>query len=287
MTLTKINIGGIQMKAFLKTWLMSAVVLAVLVSGQSAVADKGGDDGDDGDDGDHFYASSERFGYLGTVSVYNTLKDAKSGKNARCSDQVWPQRDGGIFAVKGAPEYFVDSNEILTNWWANNGASPSDTNEGFFQLYDENADTWQNQKASWSHDRNTFTLKVKGRNATYVSKADPRDYARLWNACAVQGSGETTRGTFLTYDYKLVATGLHGVEGPEDFIKNTTNASDYRGHFRGIFRNESVESPASNGYYVFDLQFNNISWAAANNCGYGGLGTCGGPTLPDEFGGKE
>jgi hypothetical protein len=240
---------------------------------------------------DRFYASSERFGYTGTVSIYNTWADANSGRNARCSAIVWPQRDGGIFVVKNAPEYYIDSNMILTNWWANNGASPSDTNEGFFQLYDENANAWQNQKASWSRDRNTFTVTVRGRNATYGS-SDPMDYARLWNACAPAGSGEVTKGTFLQYEYVFVATGLNGVEGPNGFITNTTNASNYSGYFRGIFLNQSLTSPASNGYYVFNLQFNKTSWAAANNCGYDGgapqTPPCSGlPALPDEFGGKK
>lgn len=261
------------MKAFLKTWLVSAAVLAVLVPVQAAQADS-------------FYASSERFGYTGIVSVYDTRKDADAGTNARCSGTAWPQRDGGIFVVKNAPEYYDDYNAILTNWWANNGASPSDTNEGFFQLYDENSDAWANQKASWSRDLNTFTFAAKGHNATYGS-LDPEDYARLWNACAPAGSGEATVGTFLRYDYELVATGLNGVEDPSGFITNTTNATDYSGHFRGIFHNESTSSPASNGYYVFDIQFNNTSWAADNNCGWGGTGPCGGPTLPDEFGGRR
>jgi len=269
------------MKAFLKTWLMSAAVLAGLVAGQAAAAGKE----------DHFYASSERFGYTGTVSVYDTWADANSGRNARCSGTAWPQRDGAIFVVKNAPEYWVDSNLILTNWFANNGASPSDTNEGFFQLYDENADAWQNQKASWSRDRNTFTVSAKGRNATYGS-TDPMDYARLWNACAVPGSGESTSGTFLRYEYELVAMGLNGVEDPAGFITNTTNASNYSGHFRGIFHNESTSSPASNGYYVFGIQFNDISWAAANNCGYDGgapqTPPCIGlPAFPDKFGGRR
>jgi hypothetical protein len=241
---------------------------------------------------DHFYASSERFGYTGTVSVYDTWADANSGRNARCSGTEWPQRDGGIFVVKNAPEYYIDSNLILTNWWANNGASPSDTNEGFFQLYDENADAWQNQKASWSRDRNTFTVSAKGRNATYGSP-DPKDYARLWNACAPAGSGESTSGTFLRYEYQLVATGLNGVEDPSGFITNATNASNYSGYFRGIFLNLSTSSPASNGYYVFDIQFNNTSWAAANNCGYDGgspqtTPPCSGlPALDDQFGGRR
>jgi hypothetical protein len=260
---------------------ISLVALAVLITGQATAASNA----------DRFYASSERFGYTGTVSVYNTWADANSGRNARCSGIAWPQRDGAIFVVKNAPEYYIDSNLILTNGFANNWASPSDTNEGFFQLYDENADAWQNQKASWSRDRNMFTVSAKGRNATYGSP-DPKDYARLWNACASAGSGEVTVGTFLRYEYELVATGLNGVEDPSGFIKNTTNASNYSGHFSGIFHNESLTSSASNGYYVFDIQFNNISWAAANNCGYDGgapqTPPCIGlPALPDEFGGKK
>ena len=89
------------------------------------------------------------------------------------------------------------------------------------------------------------------------------------------------------YEYVLTATGLNGVEGPRGFITNTTNASDYSGHFSGIFHNESLRYQASNGYYVFNIQFNNTSWAAAGNCGYGGAGVCGGPTPPDQFGGKK
>ncbi|MFB3776262.1 MAG: hypothetical protein ACE141_01590 [Bryobacteraceae bacterium] len=90
----------------------------------------------------------------------------------------------------------------------------------------------------------------------------------------------------------LVATGLNGVQGPDGFITNTTNASNYSGFFRGIFRNESTSSLASNGYYVFDLQFNNTSWAAANNCGYDGgerqTPPCVDlPAWPDQFGAKK
>lgn len=258
------------------------VVLSALVITSSLAAAQG--------NSDRFYASSERFGYIGTVSVYDTWEDANSGRNARCPETEWPQRDGAIFIVKNAPEYYADYNIIMTNWFANNGGSPSNTNEGFFQLYDDNADAWQNQKASWSRDLNTFTVSAKGRNATYGSLA-PEDYARLWNACATQGSAESTKGTFLRYKYKLVATGLNGIEDEFGFITNRKNASDYSGYFRGIFLNESTSSPASNGYYVFDIQFNNTSWAADMNCGYdeGSKQTPPCEDLPaydDEFGGK-
>ncbi len=101
-----------------------------------------------------------------------------------------------------------------------------------------------------------------------------------------------TKGTFLRYKYKLVATGLNGVEDEFGFIMNTTNASDYSGYFRGIFLNESASDPGSNGYYVFDIQFNNASWAADEDCGYDYTGIkqkppcIDNPAWPDEFGGK-
>lgn len=262
----------------MKKRMLGALVLAVLAAGQVIAT------GQAQGKADQFYASSERFGYTGTVSVYETWADANSGRNPRCAETVWPQRDGAILAVKNAPEYYSDFNAILTNWFANNGNSPSDTNNGFFQLYDDNADAWQSQKASWSRDRDTFTVSANGRNAAYGS---PGDSARLWNACAPSGSGEATKGTFLRYEYEFAAAGLNGVEDSAGFITNTTNASDYSGHLRGIFRNDSTLYPASNGYYVFDIQFNNISWAADNNCGSGGPGPCGGPAWDDEFGGRR
>jgi hypothetical protein len=240
-----------------------AVVLA-LAFASSPVAAQG--------KSDRFYASSERFGYSGTVSVYDTWADANSGRNARCSAVAWDQRDGAIFVVKNVPEYYIDANMLLTFWWSGN---PSNQNTGFIQLYDENADAWQNQKGSWSKDRNSFTVTARGRNATYGSP-DPQDYARLWNACSPAGSGEATAGTYLKYEYVFTATGLNGVAGPDGFITNTTDAADYSGHFRGIFHNESLQYPASNGYYVFDIRFNNESWAVLNNVAY-----------PDQFGGKK
>lgn len=254
------------------------VVLTILVLLASSAINAGNED--------QFYASSERFGYTGTVSVYDTWADAIKGKNARCSEFAWPQRDGAIFVVKNVPSYYGDFNSLLTNWFADNGGSPSNTNEGFIQLYDLDTDAWQNQKGFWSKDLNTFTVQAKGRNATYPSGADPEDYARLWNACSTPGSGEATRGTFLRYEYLLMATGLNGVEDESGFVTNTTNASDYNGYFRGIFLNESINYPESNGYYVFDIWFNNTSWAAENDCGYLGPNDCGGPAWDDEFGAR-
>ncbi|HWP30337.1 MAG TPA: hypothetical protein VNK96_01230 [Fimbriimonadales bacterium] len=213
-----------------------------------------------------FFAFSERFGYTGTVSVYNTFEDAKSGKNPRFKDLPFPQRDGSIFLVLNARSFWTDANIFLTNWYSNNGNNSNNQNAGFVQMYDINASNWKNHSGYWHSDMQTFTAFAKGANATYPSKEHPEDFARLWNAGAPPGSGESTKGTYLTYEYSLTATGLNAVDPDKDgFFENKTNATSYSGYFKGIFRNESKTSPASNGYYVVDLKFNSISWAAANN----------------------
>ena len=214
-----------------------------------------------------FVASTERFGYTGTISVYDTFADAQSGRNARYVSIIVPQRDGGLWISRNTPDIWIDASIILTNWWSNGGHNPNNRNEGFFQMYDDDASNWQNQKAFWSRDLQTFTVTSKGRNASYPSAAEPGDWARLWNAGAPQGSGESTKGTFLTYEYILTATGLNAFDVGDGFYENSTNASQYLGSFKGIFLNESLTSPQSNGYYVFDFQFNSTSWAVAN--GYG------------------
>jgi hypothetical protein len=211
-----------------------------------------------------FSAISDRFGYTGTISVYDSYGDAQSRQNPRYVSIVVPQRDGSIFIVRKMESVWSDFNNIMTNWYSNGGNNPNNNNQGFFQLYDDNASAWQNQKAFWSRDLQTFTVTAKGRNATYPSATVPGDYARLWNSGAPQGSAESTKGTYLAYEYTLTATGLNAADSGGGIYMNTTDATSYVGSFRGIFRNESERYPESNGYYVFDFQFNSKSWATEN-----------------------
>lgn len=213
-----------------------------------------------------FYASTERFGYTGTVSVYNTLSDAQNGRNARYSAIVVPQRDGSIYLVRNRPTFYEDFNAFLTNWYSNSGQNPNNKNEAFVQMYDDNASNWQNQKGYWNREHTVFTVEAKGKDATYPSRENPGDLARLWNAGAPQGSGESTKGTYLVYEYKLVATGLAGTDPDGDgFFESAGNAASYSGYFKGIFRNESERYPASNGFYVVNLVINSTSWAVTNS----------------------
>ncbi len=220
-----------------------------------------------------FFLSCERFGYIGTVSVYNSFAEAQSGRNPRHTNIVMPQRDGSIYMARAMGGEYGEFNAILTNWYSTNHAdpennpghgNPNNKNEGFVQMYDNNADNWQNQKATWNKAKNTFTLESKGKNASYPSVEQPGEYARLWNAGAPQGSGEATKGTFLTYELKFVATGITGTDADNDgFVEYEGNGGTFTGFFKAIFRNESKNYVASNGWYVVNLTFNNSNWAVS------------------------
>ena len=216
------------------------------------------------------FCSSERFGYIGTISVYSSFADAKAGKNARFTNIAVPPRDGSIYMARNMGGEWSEFNAFLTNWYATTNAdpekkghgNPNNQNTGFVQMYDNNADNWQNQKAYWSKDKKSFTFESRGKNASYPSVENPGEYARLWNAGYTTGGGEGTRGTFLEYEIVFKATGLVGADEDNDgFIENTANATGYSGTFKAIFRNESTRSPESNGFYVVTLTFNNTSWA--------------------------
>ena len=241
------------------TSLVAAIGLATLATTAGAPAPE------------KFIADCDRFGYIGTVSVYNTFADAQAGKNARVVNVVMPQRDGSIYLSKAMGGEWSEFNAFLTNW--SDGpdpekpghGNPNNMNHGFIQMYDNNADNWQNQKAYWSEDLQTFTVETKGKNAAYPSVEEPGEYARLWHAPNMTGPGENTKGTFWRYEMYFQATGLNGADSDGDgFYENSNNATSFRGYFKAIFRNESERNPAANGYYVVNVTFNNVSWAGSN-----------------------
>lgn len=215
-----------------------------------------------------FLASSERFGYVGTISVYNTFSDAMSRRMPRHSNIPIPQRDGALYCARAMGGEYGEFNAVLTNWYASPNRdgtnNPNNRNEGFFQMYDSSGENWQNQSAYWSQDRKTFTVEARGRNASYPSQENPGQYARLWNAGASPGSGESTKGTYLRYEYRFVATGLNGQDDGSGFILSEVNAASYSGRFWAVFQNESERHPESNGFYVVEVTFNNTSWAKTN-----------------------
>src|SRR4051812_38936299 len=88
-----------------------------------------------------FYASSERFGYTGTVSVYATFANAQSGHNPLRSNIAFPRRDCAIYVVRNAPDFWnTDFNSFLTNWYSDTSGgqtgagNPNNQNFGFVQF---------------------------------------------------------------------------------------------------------------------------------------------------------
>lgn len=223
-----------------------------------------------------FLASTDRWGYTGTIRVYNSFADAVAGKNPRTAAIPVPGRDGSLYVARNMGGEYSEYNAILTNWYATTDpdpakkgwGNPNNKNEGFLQMYDADASNWQNQKAYWNPAKTTFTVEAKGMRASYPSVENPGDYARLWNAGSPAASGEGTKGTFLRYEYKMVATGLVGNDADNDgLIENTGNATGYSGYYKAIFQNESVRHPESNGFYVVSLTFGPSTWAVAQGLG--------------------
>lgn len=244
------NIGGVLYLKRRFVFLMVAVVSLAAVVVPGAVAQG-------------FAASTNRAVYSGTITRYATLADAQAGTNATFSSGIGP-RDLAIFTVNNRPDVYSNFNAILTSWYPslispNSGlGNPNNTNNGFMQLYDDNAST----VSSWNGgyiDTNTFSMSVSGLNA------DALDVARLWNAGSPAGNAETTAGSWLSYSYDFSATGLNAVADGFGGYINTTNASGYSGGFLGLFQNLSIGSPESNGFYVLDVDFSgNGNWAVAN-----------------------
>lgn len=215
-----------------------------------------------------FLASSDRWTYTGTITVYNSFADAQAGKNPRTAAIPVPKRDGSVYFARNMGGEYSEFNAILTNWYAgpdpnNKGVgNPNNKNEGFVQMYDADASNWQNQKGYFNAAKNTFTAEGKGMRASYPSPENPGDYARLWNAGSAPASGEGTKGTFLKYEYKFVASGLTASDPDGDgYFTSSGNAGAYTGYFKAIFQNTSTRHTYANGFYVVNLTFGMGSWA--------------------------
>lgn len=219
-----------------------------------------------------FFASSERWSYTGTYSVHPTLADAKAGTNIIRSG-AWLRRDGAVYAVFDAPKFYVTNsreapniNCILSNWYGkfNGPDNPNNDNAGFLQMYDSNASNLRKIQVNWSQDLKRFEITAQGTNATYGSQTNPVDYARLWNAGLPNAGGEATKGTYLIYEYSLVAKFANPAtwSTEHEMWVNSGNALTIDGSFKGIFQNTSATNPQSNGFYVVNLVINegNVNW---------------------------
>ncbi len=216
-----------------------------------------------------FYASTDKFGYTGTMTKYASLADAQTNSNA-ISNHTFAQRDGALYVLKNASTFdnlTPNANVFMTAWYYTTDqdhgqysgwGNPNNNTDSFAQLYDADGSTTVTKSGGWtSNAYDTFNVSVSGVNADYAN-----DYSRLWNGKAA-GAGEPTHGGFVNYSLNMTATGLNGLEIAPGFFESSNHPTSVSGSFSGIFENLSTTDPSSNGFYSFNLTFNNTNWAYA------------------------
>jgi hypothetical protein len=226
-----------------------------------------------------YVAITDKFGYTGSMTVYNTLADAQSGLNARGGPYTVAQRDGTLYVVNGVPSVYSNYTQIMTTWYYTtqdntngyakddpNGnryysgwGNPNNTNTGFFQIADDGSSSVTSSTGTWTSSLyDTFVVNITGANAGAAQ------IARLWDAPTLGGAAEYTAGTFLNYNFTMTATGLAGAyDSGTGLILSQNHPTAVTGTVSGIFQNTSTQNPAANGYYVFNLTFNDTNWAYA------------------------
>lgn len=208
-------------------------------------------------------AISNRLGYTGSIARYDSLADAQAGTNSIASASLdGSNRDLGLFITRGLSGFGIPSStQIGTAWTATTTGplpgfgNPNNVDRGFVQL-PAAAGSLPSLDASWDGTLTTFTLQAQGTNAYAAG------LTRLWNTNESHGQ----IGTFLNYDFSLVASGLTQATWQPlvgAFISQSEPTA-VSGHFGGLFLNSSALDAAANGYYRFDFDLNLDSWVYAN-----------------------
>lgn len=209
---------------------------------------------------------TDRFGYSGTITRYDTLEDAQAGTDE--VDQITVgDRDLSLFIRKDDPSG-SDFNAALGSWWyttdsqgrAGWGNTRGNTGVGFMQLYDSDASTDTSLDMSFDNFDGTyyrdFTLSMTGENAG----AD--DFARLSAIDNVNDAGE-----YKEYSINLTATGLQGEDSDNDGLVEALNTqpTGVTGSMTGIFQlTENETSAANQGFYTYDFTLSMTNWAWEN-----------------------
>lgn len=196
---------------------------------------------------------TDRFGYTGSVTRYESLSDAQSATNATGTFALGANRDLRVQLLKGFSPILNDQYYAGTNW--SPAGSPSNVAAGFVQvpLINSTPDV----RAFWDITRTQYTFDLRGSSAAPAS--------RLWDGTDFVGNQD---GEFLNYRLAFVATGLLKAGWDSSFgtYWSVGEPTAVTGSFTGLFHNTSADGA---GYYTFDFDLNMDSWA------YGQYGTIG------------
>jgi hypothetical protein len=206
------------------------------------------------------YFRSDNLGLATTVTCYTSLAAAVAHSSANCGTSVTLQRDfamqfvdGNIFFGKGVPVQAL----FLTNWYSNLGNTPSNSNVGFVQMYDDDGGSVTDIATGWDDSRTVFTLAASGGNT--IAGCDshpPQDCGRLWN-----GAGSANGGSFLTWNVNAVFTGFTEAtfNSATQVFESASEPLGVSGTVSGIFQDYTTGL-----FYVLDGELNSDSWSVAN-----------------------
>ena len=212
--------------------------------------------------------SFDNFTYSGTVTdpggTTHTIQTATNGDRSTRTDA----RDGRASVRSGATgKYGTDQALISTAWYftnivpfiTNGWGNPNNSNNGFFQYFENVAGLpGVTVTGGWT-TLTTFTLNVSG------GTGDASNAARLWNAPAAGGPAGDTAGTFQSFNMSLVATFANpAVLNPVTGWHEQWNVmpTAVTGMISGTFLNDSTTNPGANGLYSFAFTINGPgSWA--------------------------
>ncbi len=211
----------------------------------------------------------DNFTYAGTVTDpggnTHSIQTATNGPRQTRENA----RDGLVSVRTGAAgKYGLDVSQISTAWYftnitpfvTNGWGNPNNTNNGFFQFFENAAGLpGMTVTGGWSGGGTVFTLNVSGGNG------DASNAARLWNAPAAAGPAGDTAGSFQSFSLSLVASfATPAVFNPVTGWHEQWNVmpTSVTGTIAGTFLNDSTSNPAANGLYSFAFTITGPgSWA--------------------------
>ena len=210
------------------------------------------------------YASTDRFGYSGTVTRYGTQADLLANNNG--TSAAFPHRDLGLYFVDNNPgfagTYPPTAAYFLSAWYLNGGSTPSNQNAGFIQLADDDGGSITSASYSFLDGaRTVFNFSATGGNSIYGCSSAVSDCGRLWD-----GTTQASGGIFHSYSLGFTASGLAAATfNPTTGVyESASDPTSVTGYMNGIFENTSASDPGSNGWYSYSLTIDNTSYAVAN-----------------------
>ncbi|WP_200345830.1 PEP-CTERM sorting domain-containing protein [Halochromatium glycolicum] len=207
---------------------------------------------------------TDRFGYSGTISRYDTRSDAENGVNPIDTISIG-DRDLSLYIADNdqvAPNF----NMMMGSWWYTTddqgrsgwGNTRGNTGVGFLQLYDNDSST--DSSLSMMFDAFDGTYYTEFEMDLEGSDAGSSDYARLSAYDNVNDGG-----VWHSYSLNLTATGLQGEEIAPGVIESTVQPTGVTGSIAGLFEiTENETSPDRLGFYSVDLGLSMTNWAWSN-----------------------